>query len=217
MAMAYSEPLEFDSQEDAEKWAELFAPLSVPIKVIKSPKVRRNPSVAARLSLAHPRGSLADPLAVGDSSPILRIPSEIRLEILRHLLPCPGRSLRFLTDGETDTVRLERTEKPGHDRFEAAVPDSLAVLRTNRRLYYEGLGVLYSEHLFHFIGLSYLPILDFVRRLSTDARAALRRVRLTIPLGYQNQQNDYHQRFCATLHSYLPGLIGLEADPFVWI
>ncbi|KAF2234743.1 hypothetical protein EV356DRAFT_532544 [Viridothelium virens] len=67
--------------------------------------------------------------------------------------------------------RHPRKKKPKHP---------LAVMRANRQLYAECLGIVYSEKLFHFIGTAYLPVLEFFRRLSPDARAMVRKVRLTL-------------------------------------
>jgi hypothetical protein len=77
---------------------------------------------------------------------------------------------------------------------------------------------MYSENLFHFTGFTYLPVLDFVRHLSPEAKALMRKVRLTL---LTEQQHDppatNHDKFCIVVHDFLPGLTTLQADPVVFL
>jgi hypothetical protein len=112
------------------------------------------------------------------SSPLLRLPVEIRLVIFRYLLPSETRKIKVYTDCDSSYTdrkwSVQRAEKrPTVDPF------TLAILRTNRLIYYEALSILYSENAFHFIGSNFLPILDFIRRLSPDSKGLVRQLKVT--------------------------------------
>lgn len=151
--------------------------------------------------------------AIDDYPPLLRIPPEIRREILRYLLPSSTKKFRFYTDCDSTVISTKwtRTTRPHPDRVY-----SLGILRTNRLLYYEALSILYSENLFHFIGFSYLPVLDFIRRLSPDAKTLVRKVRLTLLADHQGDEPTNHDVFCSVIHDFLPGLTTLRADPWIF-
>jgi hypothetical protein len=150
-------------------------------------------------------------------SVFLRLPPEIRHEIYRYLIPNDPKGVRFYTDIDT-TMGGKQWSRRRHAR-----PDrySLAILRANHTIYQEALSVLYSENLFHFIGFNFLPVLDFIRRLSPEAREMIRRVRLTL-WNERRQKNarvqpENYETFCKVIHDFLPGLNNLSADPFVWM
>ena len=150
--------------------------------------------------------------AIDDCPPLLRLPSEIRREILKYLIPSSTKIFRLWTgcDSAAAGTKSSRHLRPHPDKV------SLSILRTNRILYYEALAMLYSENLFHFIGFNYLAVLDFIRRLSPEAKALMRRVRLTILSTLPGQQPTNHDTFCAVVHDFLPGLNALRADPSVF-
>ena len=89
---------------------------------------------------------------------------------------------------------------------------------------------MYSEKLFHFIGTAYLPVLEFFRRLSPDAREVVRKVRLTLlKPGADGQPSSIGtgfggaltkaglDRLCQEIHDQLPGLEVLKSDPWTWM
>lgn len=151
--------------------------------------------------------------ALNDCPPLLRVPSEIRREIFRYIVPSSTKKFRLYTGCDSTVVgtKWNRELKSNPDKL------CLAILRTNRLIYYEALSVLYSENLFHFIGFNYLPVLDFIRRLSPDAKNLVRKVRLTLLTDQQGLQPANHDNFCAVIHDFLPGLTTLQADPWVFI
>ncbi|CBX98055.1 hypothetical protein IAQ61_010158 [Plenodomus lingam] len=145
--------------------------------------------------------------------PMLRIPSEIRREIFRYILPSSDRRFLLYTDCDSTAVsrKWNRRCRPH--------PDSdlrLDVLRTNRLIYHECLSVLYSENLFHFHAFGYLPVLDFIRHLSPEAKDLVRKVRLTPLTDKQDNLSSTHDVFCIVIHDSLPGLSELQADPVVF-
>jgi hypothetical protein len=148
---------------------------------------------------------------------LFQLPAEIRHEIYRYILPSASKNFCFYTDCDRTIVgtRWNRAHLSHPD------PSSLAILRTNRRIYHEAIAVLYSEHLFHFIGFNYLPVLDFIRRLSPEAREMIRKVRLTLLTDPRQQsagdQPENYELFCKVVHDFLPGLNTLRADPWVWM
>ncbi|KAF2747541.1 hypothetical protein M011DRAFT_47106 [Sporormia fimetaria CBS 119925] len=151
--------------------------------------------------------------ALDNYPPLLRIPSEIRREILRYLLPSSNNVFRLYTDCDTTgaTKKWNRQLRPHPDRL------TLGLLRTNRLIYHECLSIMYSENLFHFYAFNYLPVLDFIRHLSPEAKRMIRKVRLTILSTEQYQWDDEftpdHNVFCTVIHDSLPGLTMLQADP----
>jgi hypothetical protein len=112
------------------------------------------------------------------SSPFLRLPVEIRLVIFRYLLPAESKKIKVYTDCDASyTDRKWSVQRAG--KRPTVDPFTLAILRTNRLIYYEALSVLYSENAFHFIGSNFLPILDFIRRLSPDSKGLVRQLKVT--------------------------------------
>jgi hypothetical protein len=152
------------------------------------------------------------PYPPGTLPPLLRVPVEIRREILRYLLPGPKKQFQFYAECESAIVGSKWNRNPASRENHA-----LAILRTNHQLYYEGLSLLYSENLFHFISLNYLPVLDFIRQLSPAAKSHVRRVRITLLPDCQERLTHNHDRLCSVLHDVLPGLTTLRADPWIWL
>lgn len=75
---------------------------------------------------------------------------------------------------------------------------------------------MYSENLFHFYVFNYLPVLDFIRHLSPEAKGFVRKVRLTLLTENQDEQPPNHDVFCTVVHDALPGLTTLQADPLLF-
>ncbi|KAF2176348.1 hypothetical protein K469DRAFT_30936 [Zopfia rhizophila CBS 207.26] len=150
--------------------------------------------------------------ALDNYPPLLRIPSEIRREIFRYLIPSSTKKFRLYSDCDSTVINTKWTRhtRPHPDNL------SLSILRTNRLIYHECLSILYSENLFHFYGFNYLPVLDFIRRLSPDAKTLVRKVRLTLLTDQQDEQPANHDIFCTVIHDFLPGLSTLQADPWVF-
>jgi len=147
------------------------------------------------------------------SSSLLKLPSEVRQCILRYLIPMANQDLKFYTDCDTtftDDKWQSQRKKESKDQF------SLAILRTNRVLYHEALAVLYSTKTFHFIGSNYLPILDFFRRLSPDAKALVRRIRITWLEQDRSPRDAQFNLFCMAILDFLPGLISFDSGTWIW-
>ncbi|KAF2278387.1 uncharacterized protein EI97DRAFT_492864 [Westerdykella ornata] len=163
-------------------------------------------SVAKQISIPETR------TALDYYPPLLRLPSEIRREIFRYLLPSSNKRFRFYTDCDTKVINKKWNSlcRPHPDK------PTLDVLRTNRLIYHECLSIMYSENLFHFYGFNYLPVLDFIRRLSPEAKSLVRNVRLTLLTDQHDDQPTNHDAFCTVVHEFLPGLITLRADPVVF-
>lgn len=164
-------------------------------------------------SVVKPQVSIPETItAIDDYPPLLRIPAEIRREILRYLLPSSTKKFRLYSDCDSTVIstKWNRQIRPHPDKL------SLSILRTNRLIYHEALSILYSENLFHFIGFNYLPVLDFIRRLSPDAKTLVRKVRLTLLADHQGDQPANHDVFCTVIHDFLPGLTMLHADPWIF-
>jgi len=146
-------------------------------------------------------------------SPLLRLPSEVRQCILRYLVPTVSQDLKFYTDCDTtftDDKWQSQRKKESKDQF------SLAILRTNRIIYHEALAVLYSTKTFHFIGSNYLPILDFFRRLSPDAKALVRKIRITWLEQERSPHDTQFNLFCMAILDFLPGLISFDSGTWIW-
>ena len=140
---------------------------------------------------------------------LLRLPSEIRICILRHLVPSSDRDIVFYTDSELNDNKC-RKRKDQHAR------QPLAILRTNRIIYQEAISILYSENAFHFIGSNYLPILDFVRRLSPNAKPLVRKLRITWLTGERGPRDSQFNLFCMAMLDSLPGLISFDTGTWIW-
>lgn len=145
--------------------------------------------------------------------PLLRIPSEIRREIFRYVLPSSNMRFLLYTDCDSNVIskKWNRKCRPHPDKHLR-----LDVLRTSRLIYHECLSVMYSENLFHFYAFNYLPVLDFIRHLSPEAKSLVRKVRLTPLTDKQNDPPASHDIFCTVIHDSLPGLSELQADPVVF-
>lgn len=150
--------------------------------------------------------------ALDNCPPLLRIPSEIRREIFRKILPSSTKRFLLYTDCDTTVVSKKSNRKcrPHPDKL------TLDILRTNRLIYHECLSILYSENLFHFYAFNYLPVLDFIRHLSPEAKSLVRKVRLTPLTDNQDEEPANHNVFCTVIHDCLPGLSELQADPLVF-
>jgi hypothetical protein len=144
--------------------------------------------------------------------PLLRLPAEIRRDIFRFVLPSSNRRFVLYADCDSTSIskKWNRKHRPHPDNL------SLDVLRTNRLIYHECLSILYSENLFHFHAFNYLPVLDFIRHLSPEAKSLVRKVRLTPLTDNQDEQPANHNVFCTVIHDSLPGLSELQADPLVF-
>ncbi|KAF2661544.1 hypothetical protein K491DRAFT_586910, partial [Lophiostoma macrostomum CBS 122681] len=151
--------------------------------------------------------------ALDNYPPLLRIPAEIRREIFRYVIPSSNKRFRFYTDCDTKVMnkKWNRQCRPHPDKL------TLDILRTNRLIYHECLSIMYSENLFHFYGFNYLPVLDFIRHLSPEAKSLVRKVRLTLLTDQQDEQPPNHDVFCTVVHDFLPGLTNLQADPMVFL
>lgn len=150
--------------------------------------------------------------ALDNHPPLLRIPSEIRREIFRYVLPSSTKRFLLYTDCESTAVskKWNRKCRPHPDTL------TLDILQTNRLIYNECLSIMYSENLFHFYAFNYLPVLDFIRHLSPEAKSLVRKVRLTPLTDNQDEQPANHNAFCTVIHDSLPGLSELQADPLVF-
>ncbi|PSN62684.1 hypothetical protein BS50DRAFT_624504 [Corynespora cassiicola Philippines] len=150
--------------------------------------------------------------ALDNYPPLLRIPSEIRREIFRYVLPSSTKRFLLYTDCDTTVIskKWNRKCRPHPDKL------TLDILRTNRLIYHECLSIMYSENLFHFYAFNYLPVLDFIRHLSPEAKSLVRKVRLTPLTDNHDEQPPNHDVFCTVVHDSLPGLSELQADPLVF-
>lgn len=150
--------------------------------------------------------------ALDNYPPLLRIPSEIRREIFRYVVPSSTNRFLLYTDCDTTVIskKWNRKCRPHPDKL------TLDILRTNRLIYHECLSILYSENLFHFYAFNYLPVLDFIRHLSPEAKSLVRKVRLTPLTDQQSEDPANHDAFCTVVHDSLPGLSELQADPLVF-
>jgi hypothetical protein len=151
--------------------------------------------------------------ALDNYPPLLRIPSEIRREIFRYVLPSSNKRFLLYTDCDSTVISKKWNSKcrphPDKDR-------TLDILRTNRLIYHECLSVLFSENQFHFYAFNYLPVLDFIRHLSPEAKNLVRKVRFTPLTDKQDDPTPTHDRFFTVIHDSLPGLSELQADPVVF-
>jgi hypothetical protein len=90
------------------------------------------------------------------------------------------------------------------------VPNSLAILRTSHQLHEEALSILYGENKFNFLTLSpnFLPVLDWVRKLSPVAKRQMRQIRVSL-LPYVKE--EHVGAFEALMLEWLPGLVVLDS------
>ena len=156
-----------------------------------------------------PAPSIHGSVGLPSDPPLLRLPSEVRICILRYLIPTVDRDLIFYTDCELYDAKCRR--RKGHDN-----QHPLAILRTNQLIYHEAISILYSENAFHFIGSNYLPILDFVRRLGPDAKSLVRKIRVTWLTGERGPRDSQFDLFCMAILDSLPGLITFDSGTWVW-
>lgn len=150
--------------------------------------------------------------ALDNYPPLLRLPAEIRRDIFRLVLPSSNRRFLLYADCDSTVIskKWNRKYRPHPDKLR------LDILRTNRLIYHECLSILYSENLFHFHAFNYLPVLDFIRHLSPEAKSLVRKVRLTPLTDNQDEEPANHNVFCTVVHDNLPGLSELQADPLVF-
>ncbi|KAF2001035.1 hypothetical protein P154DRAFT_575416 [Amniculicola lignicola CBS 123094] len=182
---------------------------SIPLELLrKSTRTRSREAVVKQISIPETI------TALDNYPPLLRIPSEIRREIFKYVIPSSSKKFRLYFDCDASVTKKNKT----WNRQCKAHPDKLTldVLRTNRLIYHECLTMLYSENLFHFYAFNYLPVLDFIRHLSPEAKSLVRKVRLTPLTDQQDEQPANHDAFCTVVHDSLPGLTGLQADPSVF-
>jgi hypothetical protein len=174
---------------------------------------------ASKMARTHSRESVAKQISIPETitaldnyPPLLRIPSEIRREIFRYVIPSSNKKFRLYTDCDTTVIskKFNRQCRPHPDRL------TLDILRTNRLIYHECLSIMYSENLFHFYGFNYLPVLDFIRHLSPEAKLLIRKVRLTLLIQHHEVPPN-HNPFCTVVHDLLPGLTTLRCDPLVFM
>jgi hypothetical protein len=157
---------------------------------------------------------------MGSGSPFLRLPAEVRVCIYRYLLPSENSKFKLYTDCDStytdrkwSVTRSSSALRPGTNISK----HSLSILRTNRTIYYEALSVLYSENTFHFVGTNFLPVIDFIRRLSPDAKELVRQLKITMVPEARHLRADQLELFCRVVHEFLPGLNVLDSDTWVWI
>lgn len=110
-----------------------------------------------------------------------------------HAHPCP------LYECRSDP--LQNTPK---------VPNSLAILRTSHQFHEEALSILYGENKFVFLSMSpnYLPVLDWVRKLSPAAKRQMRQIRVSLMPSVREEQV---RAFEALMLEWLPGLVVLDS------
>ncbi|KAF2122446.1 hypothetical protein BDV96DRAFT_608505 [Lophiotrema nucula] len=176
---------------------------------------KKAPKRRSKEAVVKPQISIPETITALDNyPPLLRIPSEVRREIWRHLIPSSTKKFRLYSDCDSTVVKKKwnRQCKPHPDK---AV--TLDILRTNRLIYHECLALLYSENLFHFYAFNYLPVLDFIRHLSPEAKGLVRNVRLTPLTDHPDEPPSNHEAFCTVVHDSLPGLSSLHADPVVFL
>ncbi|KAF2399948.1 hypothetical protein EJ06DRAFT_477844 [Trichodelitschia bisporula] len=152
---------------------------------------------------------------ISTASRLLKLPAELRIIILRYLLPSATRQFKVYTDYDliyTDKKWSCHSKHRHHER----ISPSLSILRTNRLIYYEALSILYGENAFHFIGSNFLPILDFIRRLSPEAQSLVRRIKITMLPDGRNPRAGQLEEFCRIVHYILPGLNKFDSDSWIW-
>lgn len=90
------------------------------------------------------------------------------------------------------------------------VPNSLAILRTSHQLHEEALSILYGENKFVFLSMSpnYLPVLDWVRKLSPAAKGQMRQIRVSLLPCVKEEQV---RAFETLMLEWLPGLVVLDS------
>jgi hypothetical protein len=149
-------------------------------------------------------------------SPLLRLPPEVRITIYRYILPSAKTQFKVYTD--CDPAYTDRKwDVHRHRKKRSSQPHALALLRTNKLIYFEALSVLYSENIFHFIGCNFLPVIDFIRKLSPDAKMLVRQLKITMLPEARHLRADQLELFCRVVHEWLPGLNVLASDGWTWI
>jgi hypothetical protein len=90
------------------------------------------------------------------------------------------------------------------------VPNSLAILRTSHQLHEEALSILYGENKFNFLSLSpnFLPVLDWVRKLSPVAKRQMRQIRVSLMPSVREEQIGAFEEL---MLEWLPGLVVLDS------
>ncbi|KIW02778.1 uncharacterized protein PV09_05840 [Verruconis gallopava] len=190
-------------------------PLQQPI-FPQNPIIRPNFGVPSRASASKGRYRTGIDRSSNITSPFMRLPPELRVCIYRYIIPPSDSKFRVYTDcSQTYTDRKWDVQRPRLTSDNN--PDSLALLRINKLIYYEALSVLYSENTFHFIGCNFLPIIDFIRKLSPDAKALVRQLKITMLPEARHLTGSQLELFCRVVHEWLPGLNALASDTWMWI
>ncbi|RDI83953.1 hypothetical protein Vi05172_g5967 [Venturia inaequalis] len=173
-------------------------------------------------------------------SHLLRLPLELRISILRFLIPKPERasfniypSRDVPPSSQSNRHYIRRCSLCDHaqslqlywnhshpcslyeyridpSQNNPKVPHSLAILRTSHQLHEEALSILYGENKFIFSSMSpnYLPVLDWVRKLSPAAKRQMRQIRVNLMPSVKEEQV---RAFEALMLEWLPGLIVLDS------
>jgi hypothetical protein len=173
-------------------------------------------------------------------SHLLRLPLELRISIIRYLVPTPDSSSFNIypsrdVSSTCQTYRyysrqcalcdhaqsLQRYWNHPHpcvlyqcrrhsSQGRISVPNSLAILRTSHQLHEEALSILYGENKFNFLSLSpnFLPVLDWVRKLSPAAKRQMRQIRVSLMPSVREEQV---RAFEALMLEWLPGLVVLDS------
>jgi len=145
-----------------------------------SPQRSFTQTIDATVQFGNRTSSIKRTLSV---SPLLKLPPELRLAILRYILPSRSKKFKLnYTDCDSSYTDRKWNVERRPDKRPRVNPYNLAILRTNKQIYYEALSVLYSENSFHFVGFNFLPILDFIRRLSPESKGLVRLVKVTSTL-----------------------------------
>ncbi|QDS71356.1 hypothetical protein FKW77_002436 [Venturia effusa] len=171
-------------------------------------------------------------------SHLLRLPLELRISIFRYLIPRPERASFSIYPSRnvspsaqlniyyTRCSLCDHAQSPGLQRYgyrcpdhkcqsdplhnTPKVPNSLAILRTSHQLHEEALSILYGENKFVFLSMSpnYLPVLDWVRKLSPAAKRQMRQIRVSLVPSVREEQV---RAFEALMLEWLPGLVVLDS------
>lgn len=113
------------------------------------------------------------------SSPLLQIPTEIRLKILRFLLVCCSSAIECV---EFDIICIETpkgsdTDQPSEIKFCDKPKPVGQILRVNKQLLSEGTPLLYGENVFKLCGLQWLRGVSY----KSFETSLLRKISLNLP------------------------------------
>lgn len=163
--------------------------------------------------------------------PLLRLPVEIRVQIYEYLIPRTKVTNHFYP--HTGMKEIPKSTDPvvvqlckwndinDYSKWQDTDPHrprrQLEILRTCRSIHFEVLSMMYSRSLFHFIGFNYVPVVEFMRKLSPEARNRIKQVRITLLGRPPEIKQEYHKLFCNYICDELPALGCLTADPWTWV